>query len=254
MIVKKAVTVIQVLLILVFIGCAVYVGKYFYDLHVAGSEFEALRREVRSQETVDASGNYEEKYAENGMLLSYYDIYNKNNDLCGWLRIKDTVIDYPVVQAKDNEYYLHRNFDKSYSYSGIPFLDCECKPTASGLIIYAHNMKDGSMFSAVSKYENEDFYKNHRKINYDTLYERGEYEIISVFRTTVGSKNEFKYYQYADIETERDFEEYVSAVKRLSVHDTGISANWGDKLLTLSTCAYHTSNERLVVVAVKKSE
>lgn len=254
MMVKKIITVIQVLLIFVFLGCAGYVGKYFYDAHKAQERFEELKEEVVRHTHVDVSGNYEEKYAKNGMLQQYYELYGKNNDMAGWLRIKDTVIDYPVVQAKDNEYYLHRDFYKSNQFSGTPFLDFQCAESSQNRIIYAHNMKNGTMFAAISKYDDADFFNAHKKIIYDTLYERGEYDIISVFRTTVGAKNEFKYHEYADIETEDRYNEYVQKVKSLSVYDTGVDAVFGDTLLTLSTCAYHTSNERIVVVARKRSD
>lgn len=255
MIVKRAITVIQVLLIFVFLGCAGYVGKYFYDAHNAQKQFEELSETVmENAPAVDATGGYEEKYAENGMLLQYYELYSQNNDMVGWLKIKDTVIDYPVVQAKDNEYYLHRDFYKNNQFSGIPFLDYESVEASKNKIIYAHNMKNGTMFATVAKYDDEEFYKAHRTITYDTVYERGEYDIISVFRTTVGSKTEFKYYEYADMETEEEFDEYVRRVKALSIHATNTMPSYGDTLLTLSTCAYHTSNERIVIVARKRGE
>lgn len=252
--VKRIITVIQLLLVLLFLCCAGYIGKYFYDAHKAQEEFAILKEEVEEHTPSDASDKAEEKYAKNGMLIRYYELYQKNNDMAGWLKISDTPIDYPVMQAEDNEYYLHRDFYKNYQFSGIPFLDCQSTETSENRIIYAHNMKNGTMFAAVAKYDNKSFYDEHKIINYDTLYERGAYEIISVFRTTVGSKNEFKYYEYADIETEEAFKEFVTKAKSLSVYSTGVDAKYGDKLLTLSTCAYHTSNERIVIVARKNQE
>ena len=253
--VKKFITVIQVLLILIFLGCGGYIGKYFYDAHRAQEQFEEIGEIVEENAPEpDEEGNYVEQYAENGMLLQYYELYEKNNDMCGWLKIPDTVIDYPVVQAADNDYYLHRDFYRNNQFSGTPFIDCDCTADSSNLIIYAHNMKNGTMFAAIAKYESVDFFKAHSQIIYDTLYERGTYDIISVFRTTVGSENEFRYHYYADIETEREFDEYVSKAKALSIHPTDATAVYGDPLITLSTCAYHTSNERLVIVARKSGE
>lgn len=254
MIVKKKLAVIQALLILVFICCGGYIGKYFYDLHKAEKGYDELKRIVDSHTSVDASDNYIVKRAENGMLEQYYELYNQNNDMAGWIRIPDTAVDYPVVRYSDNEYYLHKNFEKKYQFSGIPFLDYQCNENSQNSIIYAHNMKNGSMFAALAKFEKRDFYENHKKIIYDTLYDKGEYEIISAFTTKVGSKNEFKYYEYADIEDEQRFKEYVDKVKSLSFYDTCVNAEYGDRLLTLSTCAYHTSNERFVVVARKHNE
>lgn len=255
MTVKKKLAVIQALLLLIFVCCGGYIGKYFYDAHKAQKGYDELKQTVKSytpQE--DASEGYIVKRAENGMLEQYYELYNQNNDMAGWICIPDTKIDYPVVRYTDNEYYLHKNFEKKYQFSGIPFLDYQCSENSMNSIIYAHNMKNGSMFAVLAKYEKRDFYEGHKKINYDTLYDKGEYEIISAFTTKVGAEHEFKYFEYADIEDEQRFKEYVDKVKSLSFYDTGVSAEYGDSLLTLSTCAYHTSNERFVVVARKHDD
>lgn len=251
MIVKKMLAVIQVLLVLVFVACGGYIAKYLYDTHHAQDEYTELRQLVAQAQQEDASDGYTDKLAENGMLEKYYKLYKTNNHMTGWIKIENTKIDYPVVQYTDNEYYLHKDFYNKYQYSGIPFLDYQSKDTMND-IIYAHNMKDGSMFAALAEYEKQEFYDEHKLIKYDTLYDTGKYEIMAVFTTKVGSKNEFKYHEYADITTKERFDEYADKVKSLSKYDTGVTAEFGDKLLTLSTCAYHTSNERIVVVARKK--
>ena len=123
MIVKKRLTVIQVLLILIFVGCCGYLGKYFYDSHKAESGFDQLKKVVEKTERADATDGYIDKRADNGMLESYYSLYQQNNDMVGWIKIPDTPVDYPVVKYSDNEFYLHKNFNKEYQFSGIPFLD-----------------------------------------------------------------------------------------------------------------------------------
>ena len=251
MTVKKKLAVIQALLFFVFIICAAFIAKYFYDAHKANAGFDELRNEITSEEN-DNNGATEEKRADNGMLESYFGLYSRNSDFAGWISVPDTRIDYPVMRCGDNEYYLHRNFDREYQFAGIPFLDCQSVDNSLNSLIYAHNMKDGSMFAAIARYEDKDFYNSHKIIKFDSLYERGEYEIIAAFSTKVGSKNEFMYHLYADIEDETRFNEYVAKSKELSFYDTGVNAEWGDRLLTLSTCAYHTSNERFVVVARRK--
>lgn len=251
---KKIITVIQALLILIFIFCGGYVGKYFFDSHKAQKGFDELKSIVEKNTAADASDGYETKRAQNGMLEQYVALWKQNSDMAGWIKIPDTKIDYPVVKYTDNEFYLHKNFEKKYQFSGIPFLDYQCKNESVNSIIYAHNMKDGTMFAALSKYDDKAFYDAHKKIQYDTVYDKGTYDIMAVFMTKVGSKNEFKYYNYADIEDETRFNEYVEEVKKLSVYDTGINAEYGDRLVTLSTCAYHTSNERIVVVGRMKNK
>ncbi len=249
---KNKFLIIQVLLVTVFLACVGYIGKYFYDSRKAQEGYEELRQLVKKSAREDATEGYIELRDEKGMLEDYYDLYKKNNDFKGWLRIPGTAIDYPVVQCGDNDFYLHRNFEKKYQYSGIPFIDYQSSDNSMNMIIYAHNMKNGSMFAALTDYEDKAFYEQHKDITYDTIYDRGKYEIIGAFRTKVDSKEEFKYYEYANIETEERFGEYLENVKKHSFYDTGVEAGYGDRLLTLSTCAYHTSNERFVVVAKKK--
>lgn len=259
--------IILILSLCVLAGCGIYLGKYFYDSYTAHENIARIQQLVDPVDT-DTTGDTvlddidvdetpstpePEKYAGNGMILGYYNAYRQNNDMVGWLKISGTKINYPVMYRDDsNEYYLHRNFDGDYQYSGLPFLDMQCSisPQSTNLIVYAHNMKDGSMFASLTDYDDKDYFKNHQIINFDTNYKRETYQVFAVFSTKVGGKNEFKYHEYIDMDT-AEFEEYVSNVKKLSFYDTGITAVWGDELLTLSTCSYHRSDERTVVVAKK---
>lgn len=253
MMVKKKIVIIQALLLLIFLICGGYTAKYFYDTHVSKEQYEELRQEVEDDmPAVGEKGG--EEYAANGVLKQYADLYQKNNDMVGWLKIMDTAVDYPVVQYTDNEFYLHRDFYKKNQFCGIPFLDCDSHEESMNSIIYAHNMKNGTMFADVAKYKDRKFYDNHKKIFYDTLYERDAYEIIAVFKTTVGSKNEFRYQDYANMTTHKDFNEYVRRVKELSIYNIDKNATYGDKLITLSTCTQRASNNRIVVVARRITE
>jgi sortase B len=110
-------------------------------------------------------------------------------------------------------------------------------------------MKNGTMFSDLEKYANESFYKEHGYIRFDTLSEFGTYEIFAVFRTTAYSADGFKYYNFVDVEDVEDFNNFIGKCKELSLYATGLTAEYGDKLLTLSTCEYTRTNGRFVVVA-----
>lgn len=249
---KKKLAVIQALLLCIAVMCGVYLIRYYQGLKRAGEEYGEIRNIVRTAQIADAQSKYLGYSAEDARVLeSYAELSKTNSDMAGWIKIPDTKIDYPVVRYSDNSFYLHKNFEKKYLYSGIPFMDYQCEENSHNIIIYAHNMRDGSMFAALSDYENKAFYDKHRRIYFDSLNERGVYEIIAAFSTKVGSKNEFKYYNYAYIENEDQYNEYVSSVKKLSYYNTGVTAHYGERLVTLSTCAYHTSNERFVVVAKK---
>lgn len=250
MIVEKKLTVIQVLLLLVIIACGVYVGKYFYDSNKAQNGFEELKRVVKENSAKDVTDSYIDARAENGMIEGYYELYLKNNDFTGWLTIPDTIIDYPVMHSSDNEFYLHRDFNKEYQYCGIPFLDYQCNDNSKNAIIYAHNMKSGTMFAVLSDYAKKEFYEGHKTILYDTLYERGEYEVFAAFPAVIGKEDEFKYYEYTEIDDQK-LQEYINKAKERSVIDTGVQVTADDKILTLSTCAYDTTDERFVVTAKK---
>lgn len=190
------------------------------------------------------------------VLGKYVDLYLLNDDIIGWIKIKGTKIDYPVMQTQSNpEYYLHRDFNKEYSAAGTPFMDAYSDifiPT-SNFLIYGHNMKNGTMFHELLKYESKSFYTEHKTFEFNTIYKGGQgtYEVIAAGYSKIYPVNstKFKYYQYADITTEAEFNQYVNGVKALSIYDTGVSAEYGDQLVTLSTCAYHTDEGRFFVVA-----
>ena len=158
------------------------------------------------------------------------------------------------MQSKDEpNFYLKHGFDKKYADCGCPYVqeNCDAQKPSDNLIIYGHHMKNGSMFSDLEKFKKKDFWKEHKTFSFNTLYEKQTYEVIAVFKTVVytGSANEFKYFQFSDAQTPEQFDEYIAKCKEKALYDTGVSAEYGDKLITLSTCEYSNTNGRLVLVA-----
>ena len=180
----------------------------------------------------------------------YGAVYEQNSDFVGWICIEGTNIDYPVMQTPDNpNFYLKHGFDKSYSSYGVPYVQEDCDLAVSdNLIIYGHHMNNGSMFADLCKYGSEDFYAEHKVIRFDTLSAFGEYEIVAVFKTVATASEGFKYYHFVNAEDEAAFDKYIAMCKELSLYDTGVSAKYGDKLITLSTCEYSRTNGRMVIV------
>lgn len=180
----------------------------------------------------------------------YAAVYEQNSDFIGWISIEDTKINYPVMQTPGNkDFYLKHAFDKSYSEYGVPYMQENCKLGLSdNCIIYGHHMQDGSMFADLCKYESEDFYKEHKIIHFDTLAGFGEYEIVCVFKTAAYSADGFKYYHFVDAADAAEFNSFLSSCQSLALYDTGVGAEYGDKLITLSTCEYSRSNGRMVIV------
>ena len=189
------------------------------------------------------------------VLDEYKNLLNKNKRLIGWVKIDDTNIDYPVMQTTDNEYYLDHNLNQEYDKNGSIFMDKDCdvlKPSTN-FILYGHHMKSGQMFGSLSLYSDQSYYEKHPYIQFDTIYEKGLYEIMYVFRSRVYSEDEivFKYYQFIDAQSEQEFDSYMNDMEGMSLYDTGVTASFGDQLLTLSTCDYQEKNGRFVVVAKK---
>ena len=187
------------------------------------------------------------------VLDEYKTLYEKNKKLIGWLKIDDTIIDYPVMQTNNNEYYLEHNFNQEYDKNGSLFLDCDCQiyPRSTNLIIYGHHMKSGQMFGQLQKYAKESYGKKHSVIQFDSIYEKATYQVMYVFRSQVYNENDmvFKYYQFIEANSEKEFNSYMQEMEKLSLYDTGVTASYGDSLLTLSTCDNSQEDGRFVVVA-----
>lgn len=197
----------------------------------------------------------EEEEIEMEVLEEYQTLYHKNKRLIGWLKIDDTVIDYPVMQTTNNEYYLDHNFNQEYDKNGSLFLDKDCDVVRrnTNLIIYGHHMKSGKMFGNLNSYSSKEYAQKHSIIQFDTIYEKGTYEVMYVFRSRIYNEDEvvFKYYQFLDAASETEFNSYMQEMAALSLYDTGVTASYGDELLTLSTCDSSEADGRFVVVAKK---
>lgn len=225
------------------------------DLIASGLYTEEEAVEIAKREQ---SEKPEESVGEDGILYRYSVLYKRNDEMAGWIQLAGTVINYPVMLTpQDEEYYLKKGFDKKYDINGIPFMDARCsvKEPTTNFLIYGHNMKNGSMFSALLGYEQETFYKEHPLIRFDTVYERGEYEIIGVFRTQIPYESDgeaYRYYSFIDTGNPEEYDAYIRYVKEQSFYETGVTAEFGTQLLTLSTCDRSVEAGRFVVVARKK--
>lgn len=210
----------------------------------------------KSADTDSDTKNTEELQPK--VLYMYSLLYETNKDIAGWIKIDGTVINYPVMQTKtEEEYYINRNFDKKNDINGLPFIDSRCdilEPT-SNTIIYAHNMKNGSMFASLLQYKQEEFYKEHKVIQFDSIYETATYEIVAAFQTKIAYQYEdvFRYYQFIDAASEEEYNSFIQNIKKLSYYDTGVTAQYGEQLLTLSTCDRSIEDGRFVIVAKKVS-
>ncbi|MDE5938567.1 MAG: class B sortase [Lachnospiraceae bacterium] len=247
----------------VAVGCFGYFGVYSFFAGKNEMDYEnlsqlkgnnALTGSLFSGVTIHYT---EEEEIELEVLEEYQTLYNKNKRLIGWLKIDDTIIDYPVMQTANNEYYLDHNFNQEYDKNGSLFLDKDCDVVRrnTNLIIYGHHMKSGKMFGNLNSYSSEAYGKKHSLIQFDTIYEKGTYEVMYVFRSRIYNEDEvvFKYYQFLDAASEAEFNSNMQEMAALSLYDTGVTATYGDELLTLSTCDSSETDGRFVVVAKRVS-
>lgn len=244
----------------IFIGGVLGMVYYIYAINKENEAFKDVKKlmieedtDVQAQEEIKKNGL--DYYIIDGEVVQkqFKDLYLANSDIIGWVQVDGTAIDYPVMYTPtDEQYYIHKDFDKNYSFGGCIFAAAgtDIKAPSNNIISYGHHMANHSMYRDIDYYEKEDYYKEHKFIKFDTLRQTGTYEVIAAFRTKIVSdkKDGFMYYTYINNE-KPEFEEYVKKAKELTPYDIPTTAEYGDQLITLSTCAYHTYNGRFVVVA-----
>ena len=237
-----------------------YLGAYYQVSAKNAREFDELSalKEAGASGTREVRIHLVDDTVETPDILPEYTLlHQKNQRLIGWVKIDDTVVDYPVMQTVNNEYYLNHNFNQEEDRNGSIFMDYQCDVVkgCDNIILYGHHMRSGKMFGTLNKYSSESYYEAHPVIQFDTIYEKGTYQVMYVFRSKVYSEEDvtFKYYQFINAASEKEFNSAMNEMAALSLYDTGVTASYGDKLLTLSTCDYQETKGRFVVVAKKIS-
>lgn len=220
--------------------------KRLWDDRQTENEFAALSDLIDETATTAADG-------ESGNAEKFARLVERNPEFIGWISIEGTNLDFPVMYSPTRaDFYLRHDFEGEYSNYGVPYLDEDCTLTADArsdnLIIYGHNMKTGTIFGCLTGYKDESYYREHPDITFDTLYGDGTYEVFAAFAIDVATDTGFAYNTYIDMD-QASFDEFVGEAKRRSDVDSGITPQYGDELLTLSTCEYSSSNGRYVVCA-----
>lgn len=239
--------------ILLFIICITCVSILIYNTIVFISN-KKIYNEINTENTKETSKT-ENNITEN--VKKVIDLKKENSDVIGWIQIDNTIINYPILQTADNNFYLEHNYKKEKSKYGSIYLhkNSNIMNINSNLIIYGHNMKDEQMFNTLLKYEDVNFYNEHKKIKIATETEENQYEIVSVFKSRIfyqDEKDVFRYYNYINFKDEAMYNEYIENCKKIQLYDTGVSVKYGEQLITLITCEYSQKNGRIVVVAKKE--
>lgn len=262
---------VYILLSILIVISAIYIIKFLLSKEEAKKERELLdtveinNNEIEKENTEEETKETKEitektnevENKETERMLKVKELQKENADIVGWLEIENTSINYPVLQGEDNEYYMTHNYKKEKSKNGSIFLnkDYDWNIPSSNLLMYGHNLGNGTMFQELLKYQNKEFYNNHKVIRFTTAKEDAEYEIISVFKSRVYYKSEqnvFRYYYFINANTEEEYNNYVENAKKASIYEIEPTAKYGDQLITLSTCSYHVKDGRFAVVGRKK--
>ena len=222
---RKAITAVIVIVVLVAAAAAAY---YIYN--AVNSETSLTTNTTAAP----AEGETTSVPAE------YQEYYNRNNDFVGWIKIDGTEIDYPVVQADDNDYYLNHNFDKKKESRGTIFMDYTSDSNLGYMntVIHGHNWLDDTVFSELPQYSDIDYYREHPIIEYNTRTEMHKWKIFAVFITTASADEDNGYvfnYVYPDMGG-INFDGYMAEINKRTLYYTGVDVNENDKILTLSTC------------------
>ena len=225
------------------------VGVLLYYWHQDRSD-----KSVREQ-VADLFGKQIEG-GDEGIPPEFQALYAENPDTVGWLRIDGTNVDGVVMHAPDTlEKYLHTDFNGQYSARGMFYVaEKNDMLNSDNIIIYGHHMNDGTMFGQLELYQDAAYGAAHSTIVFNTIYGYRTYQLVAAIRTRVLADWEpgFKYYEYTGHD-DVQFWEYVDFIQNNRLYDTGVELQPGDRLLTLSTCAYHETDGRFIIIAKQVS-
>lgn len=250
---KWVYNILIIIFALLFLGSTGRLVSYFLSAHQTSSDLDELA-DIKEE---SAKSDFSKSDKTSKELADFAELKKMNGDIAGWIEIKDTKINYPIMQTpKDEQYYLHRNFKKEDDANGLPFLskDSDFSDEKGNLMIYGHHMKSGLMFAHLLDYKDKKFWQKHPVVHITSLTDRMEFEVVAAFYSQIRKEKEegFRFYQFSGHLSEKDFDEYIEQSRKLSLYDTGIIPSYGEQLITLVTCSYHTEEGRFVVVARKK--
>ena len=171
-------------------------------------------------------------------------LFEKNIDYRGWIKIDNTNINYPILQGQDHEEYLYKDINNEYIVSGSIFMNYLNNGfDDQNTVLFGHNMKNGTMFANLKKYKEEDFFYNNNDIEIELSNGQYlKYKVFSVYITDINDN-----YTKTSFEDKDEYKEFLERIKNKSIYKSDISVNENDKIITLSTCSYEFDDARLVV-------
>ena len=263
---KKIISTIAVIavFVIIIVFCLISVLSQKNIEYCEKADFEQLEEIVTEEETraiktpIILNAHDEEKIEklskQSSETITYYqphsvsDLLSMNIDCVGWISVAETNINYPVMHTPNNpQEYLHKNFYREYSQSGVPFLDSRCNADSTNLIVYGHNMNNGTMFADLCNYTDYSYFTQHPTVVLETEKGASAYTVFAVMNV----KADDSWYRFITADTKIDYDSKIKYAKSHSLYDTGITPEYNKQLLTLSTCYGGNSDNRILVLAVE---
>lgn len=241
---KKVILNIIIYMILLFV--LIYSGIKIFKWYKDKKNNNKIAEQIKSTVIVEDKNEDENKEE---YTVDFNKLKEQNNETVAWIKVNNTSVEYPVVRATNNSFYLNHSFDKSKNSAGWIFADYKNKfdNTDKNIVIYGHNMRDDSMFGSLKNILNSDWYDNDENTNI-TLYTENEKSIYKVF--SIYKIESEDYYIKTEFSDDNNFEQFVNTIKKRSIKEFNIDVSKDDNILTLSTCA--NNNKYRVVLHAKK--
>lgn len=234
-----------IICIVVFLFSMFQITQYILDARKTNDLYKDIAEiyhvDIENQENANSDGNNGDNDID-----TLDELRKINPDIIGWITVPETKIDYPVVKASDNDYYLNHDINGEENKHGAIFMDYINDPDKDeNIVIYGHHMRDGTMFKDLVKFKKEDFYNHNKSISLNIEGKTSEYEIFSIYIANASSldiKISFK--------DTAEYEEYFSSVKEKSIYPSSLTFDKDKTMLTLFTCTYEEKDARLVLHAL----
>ncbi len=247
--------------VIAIVCCVIAFGKYAVDYKDHVDEADDIKDKLVQTDTLDEN-KYVEAWQElfaqypdikfpEGMDIKYSYLFAVNQDLVGWLKIDNTSLDVQIVQSKDNDYYLNRDFYGKKSRYGCPYVDYrnDVRELDDNTVIYGHHMSDGLMFSNLDKYKTLQGYKESPLISFNTLYDTYTFKVFAAFIATDSPATDGGFnYTISNFNSDAKFTEFIDEVRLRSMFNSDVSVQTDDKIITLVTCSHEFEDARLVVM------
>ena len=230
---------------IVIVVCLVIAGFSGWNLYKELHEYQESKETYEKLTPSVVIENPDTNEVDTAPLFDWEKLKQINEDFVGWIRLDDSTVDYPFVQGTDNEYYLRHLFDGTYNNSGCVFMDVNNNRDFSdkNTILYAHNMKNGTMFAAIEKYKDASYYDGHKVIHIYT--EAATYDVYPVAGIVTDGQDDYVRTSFND---DNDFMSYVNRFVSSSTFTSEQSIEATDRMIMLSTCNYDRSDGRYVLI------